>query len=151
LRSKVENLIKDKKILEKELKNLSFDQAASGISQLLDKARDISGVSVLSDVVDVPDTEALKDLGTELVRQMKSGLGVLGTVIDDAPYVVCVVSDDVIAQHKLKAGNIVRELGKQLGGGGGGKPQMATAGGKDAGALPEVIAGVYDMIGGMMS
>ena len=147
LGSKTQHLLDEKKTLEKQVKVLSFDQAASVLTDILGNSRSISGVTVLSEVVEVPDTEALKDLGSELIRQMKSGLGVLGTIIDGAPYVVCVVSDDVIAQHKLKAGDIVRELGQKLGGGGGGKPQMATAGGKDAGALQTVIAGVFELIG----
>ncbi len=145
--AKTQNLLDEKKALEKQVKLLSFDQASSVLNQILENAQIINGVKVLSEVVEVPDTEALKDLGSELLKQMKSGLGVLGTAIEGSPYVVCVVSDDVIAQHKLKAGDIVRELGKQLGGGGGGKPQMATAGGKDAGALGDVVSGVYAMIG----
>jgi len=144
---KVRHLLKEKKILEKELRLLSYDQAANVLGQIINKARIISGVKVLSEVIEVSDTEGLKDLGTELVKQLGSGVGVLGAIIDDAPYLVCVISEDVIAQHKLKAGDVVRELGKKLGGGGGGKPQMATAGGKDAAALPEVIAGAYEMIG----
>jgi len=144
---KTQHLLDEKKALEKQIKVLSFDQAASVLSNILGNSQLIKGVNVLSEVVEVPDTEALKDLGSELIRQIKSGLGVLGTIIDGSPYVVCVVSDDVIAQHKLKAGDIVRELGQQLGGGGGGKPQLATAGGKNAAALDSVIAGVFDLIG----
>ncbi len=147
LGTKTQHLLDEKKALEKQIKILSFDQAASVLTDILGNAQSIGGVNVLSEVVEVADTEALKDLGSELIRQMKSGLGVLGTVIDGSPYVVCVVSDDVIAQHKLKAGEIVRELGQKLGGGGGGKPQMATAGGKDPAALKSVIAGVFELIG----
>lgn len=147
LGSKTQHLLEEKKALEKQVKNLSFDQAASVLTNILGNARDIHGVKVLSEIVEVADTEALKDLGTELIKQMKSGLGVLGTVIEGSPYVVCVVSDDVIAQYKLKAGEIVGDLGRQLGGGGGGKPQMATAGGKQADALRGVIEGVFDLIG----
>jgi len=147
LGEKTQHLMDEKKALEKQVKTLSFDQAASVLTDILGNSQLIGGVKVLSEVVEVSDTESLKDLGSELIRQMKSGLGVLGTVIEGSPYVVCVVSDDVIAQHKLKAGDIVRELGQKLGGGGGGKPQMATAGGKDAAALDAAIAGVFDMIG----
>ena len=147
LGTKTQHLLDEKKALEKQVKMLSFDQAASVLTDILKNSQLIGSVNVLSEVVEVADTESLKDLGSELIRQMKSGLGVLGAVIDGSPYVVCVVSDDVIAQHKLKAGDIVRVLGKQLGGGGGGKPQMATAGGKDASALKSAIAGVFDLIG----
>ena len=147
LGTKTKILLDEKKALEKQVKNLSFDQAASVLTDILGNAKEIQGVKVLSEIVQVADTEALKDLGAELIKQMKSGLGVLGTIIEGSPYVVCVVSDDVIAQHKLKAGEIVRDLGRQLGGGGGGKPQMATAGGKQADALAGVIEGVFDLIG----
>ncbi|NQT62663.1 MAG: alanine--tRNA ligase [Candidatus Marinimicrobia bacterium] len=147
LGEKTQHLMDEKKALEKQVKALSFDQAASILTDILGNSQSIGGVNVLSEIVEVTDTEALKDLGSELIRQMKSGLGVLGAVIDGSPYVVCVVSDDVIAQHKLKAGDIVRELGQKLGGGGGGKPQMATAGGKDTAALNSVIAGVFELIG----
>jgi len=150
LGGKIRALLDEKKELEKQVKNLSFDQAASILTEITKKAQLIKEVSVLSEVVDVPDTEALKDLGSELILLMKSGIGVLGAVIDNSPYVVCVVSDDVIAKHKIRAGNIVKELGKQLGGGGGGKPQMATAGGKDATALKSVIENVYEMIGALL-
>ncbi len=148
---KLKGLLDEKKELEKQVKNLSYNQAASVLTELSQKAQLIERVNVLSDIVEVPDTEALKDMGKELIVLMKSGIGVLGTVIDGAPYVVCVVSDDVIAKHKIRAGNIVRELGQKLGGGGGGKPQMATAGGKDAAALPAVIEGVYKMVGALLA
>lgn len=150
LNQRVEHLVQEKKDLEKELKALSFDKAASSMDSLLNKAQDIQGIRALSEIVDVSDTEALKDIGSALVKQMGSGVGVLGAVIEDAPYLVCVISEDVLSSTKLKAGDIVRELGKQLGGGGGGKPHMATAGGRDVKALPKVLEGVYDLIGGML-
>ncbi len=147
LESKTQHLLDEKKALEKQVKMLSFDQAASVLGEIIEKAQNVGGVDVVSDLVDVPDTEALKDLGTELMNQIKSGVGVLGAAIDGSPYVVCVVSDDVIAQYKLKAGEIVRELGQKLSGGGGGKPQMATAGGKNVDALRGVISEVFELIG----
>ena len=147
LPDRIRTLVAEKRGLEKDLKELSFDQAAADLSTLIGNAREVKGVMVVSDQVDVPDTEALKDLGSELIKQLGSGIGVLGTLIDGAPYLVCVVSEDVIAQQKLKAGDMVRELGLALGGGGGGKPQMATAGGKDASQLAHVLASVYNMVG----
>ena len=126
---------------------MSFDQAAGILSELIGNSQDIQGVTVVSEQVQVADTEALKDLGTELIKQLGSGLGLLGAVIEDAPYLVCVVSDDIISKHKLKAGDIVRELGRELGGGGGGKPQMATAGGKDVSKLESVLKSVHKLVG----
>jgi alanyl-tRNA synthetase len=147
LPERVSHLQSEKKLLEKEIKALSFDQAAGDLTSMLEKAREVKGVKVVSDLVNVADTEALKDLGAELIKQLGSGVGLLGCIIEDAPYLVCVVSDDIISKHKVKAGDMVRELGRQLGGGGGGKPQMATAGGKDASKLDDVLTSFYDILG----
>ena len=69
---------------------------------------------------------------------MKSGVGVLGSEIDSKVSIVCVVSKDLITKG-IKAGDIAKEIGKNLGGGGGGKPHLATAGGKDPSNMKNAI------------
>jgi len=147
LRGRIESLLAEKKSLEKEVKQLAFDQAGQVLDKMIGAAHTVADFKVVTGLVRAPDTDGLKDLGAELMRLLKQGVGVLGAVIDDSPYVVCVVSDDLIARYKLRAGDLVRELGKRLGGGGGGKPNMATAGGKDAAALSQVLGGVVELIG----
>ena len=88
--------------------------------------------------VQVENMDQLKVLGDKVREKMKSGIAIFGTVIKETPQVLCVVSDDLVKQG-IKAGNIVRILGRQLGGGGGGKPHMATAGGKDVAKLDDVL------------
>ncbi len=82
----------------------------------------------------------LKRVGDALRAKLQSGVGVLGTVIDEKAQLVCVVTDDLVAGKKLNAGKIVGELAKIVGGGGGGRPHMATAGGKDVSRLDEALA-----------
>jgi alanyl-tRNA synthetase len=62
-------------------------------------------------------------------------VGVLGAIIDDKPFLLCVVTEDLIQSRQLKAGEIIKILAKHIHGGGGGRPHMAQAGGKDANKL----------------
>ena len=148
---KIDDAFQERRRLEKELKQQKLQSTTSNLDNILDKSVDIEGISVLIDSISVSNMEELKQVADELVLKIGSGVGVLGTVIEEAPYVVCTVTEDVIAGKKLKAGDIVRELGARLGGGGGGKPHMATAGGKDAEKLEEVLAEVPEIIRGMLA
>ena len=78
-------------------------------------------------------------------------MGVLGAVIDQKVALVCVVTDDLIKEKKLQAGKIVGELAKRVGGGGGGRPHLATAGGKDISKLDETLEQVSGIIQSMLS
>ena len=81
--------------------------------------------------------------------KLGSGVGLLAAVIDGKVSLVCVVSDDLIGTHGLKAGTIVGELAKRMGGGGGGKAHLATAGAKDVARLDEILQSAGDIIFGM--
>jgi alanyl-tRNA synthetase len=78
-------------------------------------------------------------MGDLLREKLSSGVGILAAVIDGKVSLVCVVTDDVIKERGVKAGTIVGAIAKQLGGGGGGKPHLATAGAKDAHKLNETL------------
>ena len=89
----------------------------------------------------------LKSMSDELRNKMKSGVGVLFSVIDEKVGIVCVVSDDLIKEKKLSAGKIVGEIAKLVGGGGGGKNHLATAGGKDTANIPAALSKVEEVVG----
>jgi len=148
---KISTLLDERKRLEKDVRKLQLSQSAEGLDAILEQAKVVGDVRVVSGSVTVDNMDELKQIADELGAKLDSGVGVLGSVFNDAPYVVCIVSEDVIAKRKLKAGLIVRELGKRLGGGGGGKPHMATAGGKDPGKLTTVLEQVPEIIGGMLA
>ncbi|MBX2992893.1 MAG: alanine--tRNA ligase, partial [Bacteroidetes bacterium] len=84
--------------------------------------------------------DELKSIGDTLRSKLGSGVGVLASIIDDKVAFVCVVTDDLIQNKKLQAGKIVGAMAKEVGGGGGGKPHLATAGGKDVARLDEALA-----------
>ena len=82
--------------------------------------------------------EELKNIGDSLLQKINSGIGILGTVTDDKPQVVIFVTKDLV-KNGILAGTIAKEIGKTMGGGGGGKPHLATSGGKNPDELNPAI------------
>lgn len=121
-------------------------QASSGSAAgLAEQAQDVGGVSVVVGRVDATSADALREAGDEVKRQLGSGVVVLGAVPDDRPLFVAMVTPDLAASG-LHAGNIIREVAKLAGGGGGGKPHMAQAGGTDASKLDEALSAVAGIV-----
>lgn len=134
------------KQLEKELSNYKVEQIAAEIPAMISKATIIDGIRVLAEQIPSTDGEQLKLLGDHLRNGLgKQGIGVLATVTDGKIQLVCVVTDDLTS--RFQAGKVVGALAKQLGGGGGGKPHLATAGGKDIDKLSEALASFSTNLG----
>ncbi|OGU77124.1 MAG: alanine--tRNA ligase [Ignavibacteria bacterium RBG_16_34_14] len=128
---KIAELLEDKKKLEKELSELKFEEKKGQISSVLNNPSEINGIKIYKAQVTAENNDELKSLGDELRSKTKSSVGVLFSVIDGKVGIVCVVTDDLIKEKNLSAGKIVGELAKLVGGGGGGRPHLATAGGKE--------------------
>ncbi len=128
---KIAHLHDEKKKIEKELSELKFEGKKEQISAVLEKFSELNGIKIYKALVSTENNEELKSLGDELREKIKGSVGVLFSIIDNKVGIVCVVTDDLIKEKKLSAGKIVGELAKLVGGGGGGKPHLATAGGKD--------------------
>jgi alanyl-tRNA synthetase len=138
-KEKEANLQDHIKRLEKEISDLKTKELSSGLSDVSSEAKDVNGISVVAKRIDAENMDQLRDLGDELRKGFKeNGIGLLGTVVDDKVQLVCVVSDDI--KNTYPAGKIVGEAAKFLGGGGGGKPHLATAGGKDVSKFDELLA-----------
>ena len=85
-------------------------------------------------MTDISIMDELKDIGNAILNKVDSGVAVLGSIVNDKPSMVIVVTDDLINKD-IKAGELAKEIGASMGGGGGGKPNLATAGGKDKKSL----------------
>ena len=135
----IDNLNQQIRNLNKEINDIKTVIAKSEMSSVISKAKNINGINLVVDTIQADSIDQLKDLGDHLRNSLgTSGIGLLATIIDDKVQLVCVVTDDLT--KKYQAGKLVGEVAKQLGGGGGGKPHMATAGGKDISKLSEVLA-----------
>jgi alanyl-tRNA synthetase len=138
--------------LEKRIKGLEVDLelarsrlAASSADELLSSARDVDGVTVVAARADADSAETLRQRVDALRLRVGSGVIVLGAVVEGAPRLVAAVSDDAVARG-LHAGRIVKAAAVLVGGSGGGRPQLAEAGGKDADRLDEALAVVADIV-----
>ena len=127
------------KQLEKEVAKAALEQGAGEIDGLIANAEPWKDSRIAVARMEVADSDQLKSLGDNLREKLKSGIGLLASVIEGKVLLVCVVTDDLV-KSGVKAGAIVGPLAKKLGGGGGGKPHMATAGAKDTEGLDAVLA-----------
>ncbi|HET6271353.1 MAG TPA: alanine--tRNA ligase, partial [Bacteroidota bacterium] len=147
----VERVAKQTSDLKKEFSKHKVREVAGGIDDLVAKATALDGFKVVSSKVDASDMDELKRIGDTLRSKLGSGVGVLASVIDEKVALVCVVTDDLIKGKNLQAGKIVGEMAKQLGGGGGGRPHLATAGGKDVHKLDDALGQTLAIIQAMLS
>jgi alanyl-tRNA synthetase len=128
-----------KKSLEKELTNFRIKSLTNSIDDLIAFALTINDFKLVSAKVSAPTMDVLKSLGDTLRSKIGSGVGILASVIEEKIQFVCVVTDNLYQEKKLEAGKIIGAVAKLVGGGGGGKPHMATAGGKDIAKLDEAL------------
>ena len=138
----VAELVAELKEREKEVAQLKSDAARAGIGSLLENAEDVEGVRLVTGTLAGADGDQLRDLAQELRETLgQNGVVVLGAADDEAgkALLACAVTDDLI-KRGVQAGKLVGVLARKVKGGGGGRPQLATAGGKDPAGLPDALA-----------
>ncbi|MNK90465.1 Alanine--tRNA ligase [compost metagenome] len=132
--------------LEKELEKLKSKLAASQGDELAEQAIDINGLKVLAAQLDGADVKTLRETMDKLKDKLKSAAIVLGAVSDGKVSLIAGVTAD--ATGKVKAGELVNFVAQQVGGKGGGRPDMAQAGGTEPANLPAALAGVKEWVAG---
>ena len=141
---RVDQLLLQKKALERELKKQKKSGGTFNAKSLVDKAKGVGSHQIVIEMTDASSMDELKSFGDALLSSLKSGIGVLGAD-SEKPMVVIVVSPDLV-KDGVKAGVLAKEIGAEMGGGGGGKPHIATAGGQDAKALKSALDKSFDII-----
>jgi alanyl-tRNA synthetase len=132
------------KQLEKQFEGLKRKAAGSQAQDLLEQIRDVKGVKVLAAEVSGFDRDALRQMVDSLRQKLGSGVVVLASADDGKVALITGVTKDLIP--KLHAGKIVQELAKMVGGSGGGRPDLAEAGGKDTSAIKSTIGQVHSLL-----
>ncbi|QOK92522.1 alanine--tRNA ligase [Ralstonia pseudosolanacearum] len=128
------------KTLEKELERLKSKLAASQGDELVSQAVDVAGIKVLAAKLDGADAKTLRETMDKLKDKLKTAAIVLGSVSDGKVALIAGVTADATA--RIKAGELVNFVAQQVGGKGGGRPDMAQAGGTEPDKLPQALAGV---------
>ncbi len=141
----VHSLQDDNAKLSKQIEALMKDKVKNIKSTLASEIKTVNGVQFLAKQVDL-DTNGAKDLAYELGTLGTNVFVVLATAEEGKPTISCYISKELVTEKSLNAGNVVRELGKYIQGGGGGQPFFATAGGKNTAGIAEALEKAIDFI-----
>src|SRR5262245_37337790 len=141
----VKSLIEEKKALEKELAKTRSRLAMGQGQDIASQAVDVKGMKVLAATLEGADAKTLRDTMDKLKDRLKSAAIVLGAVSDGKVALIAGVTSDLTG--KVKAGELVNFVAQQVGGKGGGRPDMAQAGGTEPAKLPSALASVQSWVG----
>ncbi|MDW7772353.1 MAG: alanine--tRNA ligase [Desulfobulbaceae bacterium] len=141
---KIRMLQKHQKDLEKRVAALTSQLALADLDQLFKGAVDINGIKVVTAELTLDSARTLREIGDRVRDKLGTGVAVLGGVLNDKAALLALVSSDLTG--RIKAGDIVRSTAAIVGGKGGGRPDMAQAGGPMADKLPEAIRSVPDLV-----
>ena len=145
LQSVIQKYIEEHDSMKKEIESFQAQAVERACQQLVSKARDVNGVTVVSAILPL-EPGAAKDLVFKVRQQIPAHLlCVLGTKHQDKPLLSIMLSDDMVSEHQLNAGQMVREAAKLIQGGGGGQPHYAQAGGKNADGLSAAVDKVIEL------
>jgi alanyl-tRNA synthetase len=142
---KIDDLNSELEQNRKLIAKLRQEMAGAQFGKYLDNVPEVKGVPVSAAAVPEADADALRQLTDQFRQKYPSGVVVLGSVSNDKPFLVAVVTDDLI-KRGLNAGDLVRTVAKWIGGSGGGRPNLAQAGGKDAGGMEKALAAVNEYV-----
>ena len=137
---KIRSLIERSRTLEKELQQVKGQQAAQESASLSSQAKEVKGVKLLVRQLDNVEPKMLRTMVDDLKNQLGSVIIVLATIADDKVSLIAGVTKDLT--DRVKAGELIASVAQQVGGKGGGRPDMAQAGGSDVQALPAALATV---------
>ena len=139
LTERVKQLLEENSALQEKM-NQFVSQKAQGIkNELILKAKEINGINLIVDKLDLPTAEAIKNISFELKNQVNNLFFLAGAEIDGKAHLSLIISDTLIKDKNLNAMNIIRELSKEIQGGGGGQPFYATAGGKNPDGIENAL------------
>ncbi len=136
---KVLDLKEQVKQLNREVQKLRQQVMTRQAASIVDGTQEVAGVKLLAERVDVADVNGMRIMADDLRNKLGSGIVVLGAVINDKPMIIAAATPDVVKQGG-HAGKLVQALAPIIGGGGGGRPDMAQAGGRDASKLDDALA-----------
>ena len=136
--SRVEQLAAQNKELEKEIGQLHAAASKNQVDDLLNQVKEVAGIKLLACEVEAADMNSLRDMSDMFRDKLQSGVVVLGAKSENGVNLIVAMTKDLNKQG-LHAGNMIKEIAKVTGGGGGGRPDMAQAGGKDYSKLAEAL------------
>ena len=145
LESRLDNFIQDTEELRRRLAALERGNLRAEADALLERVQDIDGVKLVAGRTSANSAEAMREMGDFIKTRLPSVVICLGAIVNANPLLVTMVSSDLVSRG-LHAGNLARDAAKVMGGGGGGQPEMAQAGGRQAEKLDDALRQVAELI-----
>ncbi|MDB5089463.1 MAG: alanine--tRNA ligase, partial [Mucilaginibacter sp.] len=139
LSKSVESLLEENSKLKKEIEKSVLEKSAGLKNELAEKVEQVNGINFIAQKVQLPNADAIKNLAYQLKDIVSDLFLVLAADIDGKPSLTVMIAENLVKEKGLNAGNIVRELAKEIKGGGGGQPFFATAGGSDISGLDKAL------------
>ena len=145
----IKKLQEELREVKRENESLKSKAASGQMGNIMDKVTEVKGVKLLAASVDNVDMNGLRDLGDQLKEKLGSGILLLASAKDGKVNLVSMATDDVIAKG-AHAGNLIKGVAALVGGGGGGRPNMAQAGGKNPDGIPAAVAEAAKVLEGQL-
>ena len=145
LESRLDSFMQENEDLKKQLEGFQKTSLRGEAEDLLDKIQDIDGVKLVAGRTSAAGADGMREIGDFLKDKLGSVVVALAAVVDGNPILVTMVTPDLV-ERGLHAGNIARDTAKVMGGGGGGRPEMAQAGGKQPEKIDEALGGVPALV-----
>ncbi|MGL1889284.1 MAG: alanine--tRNA ligase [Reichenbachiella sp.] len=142
----IEALVKEKQELTKLIETVNLEKAKQQKESLKQAVKESNGLNILISEAQLPNGEALKKLAFEFKNEYSNLVMIIAADIAGKPQIAVMLSDNIVNDHKLHAGNMVKELAKEIKGGGGGQPFFATAGGKDITGLTNTVSKAKELV-----
>ena len=143
----IEGLLEENAKLKKEIEKSILEKSAGLKNELAQKAVEINGISFIAEKVQLPNADAIKSLAYQVKDIVPNLFLVLAADLDGKPSVTVMIAENLVKEKNLNAGAIVRELAKEIKGGGGGQPFFATAGGSDVSGLGKALEKAKTFLG----
>ena len=146
---RLEHLMTELKALQSENESLKSKAAKDALGDVMDQVAEVKGVKLLATSVDGVDMNGLRDLGDQLKEKLGDGVVVIASSCDGKVNLIAMATDNAMAAG-AHAGNLIKAIASKVGGGGGGRPNMAQAGGKNPAGIPDAIAEAKTALEGML-
>ncbi len=143
---RVQELLDENAFLQKKIDQFTSEKTQVVKNALINKIRSVNGMNVITERIELPTADAIKNLSFELKNQVDNLFFLAGAQIEDKALLSLIISENLVKEKNLNATNIIRELAKEIQGGGGGQPFYATAGGKNPDGLVKAIGRAEEFI-----
>ena len=145
LKEKIEHMLVEIKTLQSEVESLKSKAAKDALGDVMDQVKEVNGIKLLATAVEDVDMNGLRELGDQLKEKLGQGVIVIASSANGKVNLVAMATEEAMAKG-AHAGNLIKGIAALVGGGGGGRPNMAQAGGKNPAGIPDAIAKVEEVL-----